>query len=78
METSVNSVQHLIKVPIHNHEFSARFKNVCKEKKFGCIKDILDTGTKRIIYQKDFDGEWFEELLDFLGKHHILYLFRGQ
>lgn len=78
METSRYSVQTLIRRPIQEHDFSAKFKTVCKKKNYACIKDILDTGTKKVIYHKDFDDEWFEELLGFLGRHHILYLFRTQ
>jgi|GEM_PF-2851344 len=54
--------------------FSKSFQEICKKQKLYLLQDIVDLGIWHIAHNKHFTIAWFDELMDFLEKRHLLHL----
>lgn len=77
MRKILNPSSHLSQ-SIETLGFSQSFQAICKKQRLYLLQDIVDLGIWNIAHNKHFTIDWFDELMDFLAKRHLLHLLNHQ
>jgi hypothetical protein len=56
--------------------FSEEFKKCCRRMGYHTLNDIIGESPEHLFNKPDFNYNWLGELVEFLSKHQLLYLFQ--